>query len=95
MSALVQCRAGPTDQVVAVTVAATAEGQDDHLEVHDQEDENAAEMIIAVVHALIAEDVEGREVEVMIHDIRVDEERSTRNRESQAVMAADPEIERT
>ena len=52
-----------------------------------------AEMIIAAEdHALTAEDVEGQEIEVMAHEIRAGE-RSTRKRESQVVMAADPEIE--
>ena len=73
----------------------TAEGQDVLLGVHVQEDENEIEIITAVVHALAVEDVEGREVEVMIHDIRVDEERSIRRKANQVVTAADPEIEAT
>ena len=52
-----------------------------------------AGMILAAEdHALTVEDVEGREIEVMAHAIRA-ETRSIRRRESQVVMAADPEIE--
>ena len=55
----------------------------------------AADRIARVLEGQKVEDVEGQEVEVMIHDIRVDEERSTRKRESQAVMVAGPEIVQT
>ena len=52
-----------------------------------------AGMIIAEEDlAPTAEDVEGQEIEAMAHDIRADE-RSTRKKRSQVMMAADPEIE--
>ena len=77
-----------------MTVVAAAEGQDVHLEVvHIPLDVAEAEMNIAMEdHARTVEDVEGREVGVMTHEIRADA-RSTRMSENQVVMAADPEIE--
>ena len=96
MPALAPCREDPVDLAIEVIVAETAEGQDVLLEVHVRlEDDNETETITAVVHAQEAENAEGQKVEVMTHDIRVDEERSTRKRESQAAIAVDPEIELT
>ena len=99
-SALVLCQAGPVDQVDTVTTAVIADGLDGHLETVLGDDvaiataaETEAEMILAVEDlALEAEDEEDQKVEAMAHAIRV-ETRSTRRKESQVAIAADPEIE--
>ena len=72
----------------------TAEGQDVLLEVHVHPvDENEVETITAATHAQTrVEDVGDQEGEAMTHEIRVDEERSRRKRQSQVVMVAGPEI---